>query len=139
MIRQMKIKIESLFGFLRPHNRDAEENVPAAVPLPGIAASFPYHGVSITPGKVSCQRAAGLRGIRMLSHLATSIPMPGCTMSNECTCRFKKYKDRRDRERRLFGANQDQRHFSGSEQRRALGRRATDARHQDLTKLDPTI
>jgi hypothetical protein len=90
-----------------------------------------YHAVSIATGLMSCPKARKARGIRFLSRLAPSIPLPGCSMSEECSCRFQKHNDRRQvGDRRLFGNQSDERFYSGVERRQPYGRRSADSRPQ---------
>lgn len=129
----MKIRLTELFAHLRVRPSDVESSGktdagPPPKPAPGLAASYPYHCVSIRPGKPGCARAVKLRGVRILSRSAPSLPLPGCTVASECTCRFQKYNDRRHIDRRLFGAEPDPRHFSGAQRRQLFGRRTTDPR-----------
>jgi hypothetical protein len=133
MIR-FTMKLGNFFAHLGGRKRDAGEEparfaAPASQPA-NSAPSFPYHAVSVKPGLMSCSKATKLRGVRMLSRQAPSIPLSGCTMPHECTCRFQKHNDRRQGDRRLFGSDPDARFFSGSERRRVSGRRATDSRPQ---------
>jgi hypothetical protein len=131
------MKLSSFFAQLGNRKRDSEDDEPARFAAPAnrvIARNasnpHPYHAVAINPGLMCCPQAKKARGVRFLSRLAPSIPLPGCTMSKDCSCRFQKHNDRRSGDRRLFGASQDDRYFAGQERRRAAGRRATDPRPQ---------
>lgn len=64
--------------------------------------------------------------MRFLSREAPMLPLPACTMPDSCRCRFRKYNDRRQGDRRLFGSEPDRRWYAGEERRRLPGRRATD-------------
>jgi hypothetical protein len=96
-------------------------------PSLGITASLRFHAVAIKPGEVSCEKAIELSGSRMLARQA-SIPLPGCTMPDGCTCGFQKYDDRRERDRRL-GLAADPRLFSSTSQRNDTERRGKDTQN----------
>jgi|GEM_PF-1314867 len=137
MIRLRMKQLVNFFAQLGNRRRGSEDEEPArfAAPVAGTIARnapnpHPYHAVSITPGLMSCPQARKVRGVRFLSRVAPSLPLPNCTMSKECACRFQKHNDRRSGDRRLFGAKQDDRYFPGQERRRASGRRTTDPRPQ---------
>lgn len=89
------------------------------------AESHPYHAVSVIPGVVSCAAAHRFTGQRFLSRLAPKLPLPTCD-AVQCTCRFKHHKDRRAGPRRRGETSLIQAHWSGTERRRAGGRRAED-------------
>jgi len=131
------MKLGDLFASLSGRRRaDDEGEEPARFTAPhspvarSAAQTHPYHAVSVVPGMMSCPKARKVRGIRFLSRAAPPIPLPGCTMTGDCACRFVKHNDRRQGDRRLFGCDPDTRFYSGSERRRTFGRRATDPRPQ---------
>lgn len=134
MIR-LRMKLGEFIARLGGRKQDAGEE-PARFAAPAHRSKMrdheihPFHAVSIKPGLISCTKACKLRDVRMLSRQAPSIPLPGCTNSKDCTCRFQKHNDRRQGDRRLFGAEQDGRFYSSEERRRTRGRRASDPRPQ---------
>ena len=83
-----------------------------------------YQAVSIAYGGKCCAAVKSLAGQRFLAGNAPSLPLPGCSLSNQCNCRFQKYDDRRDDSRRLPG--EMTRWFGGAEKRRTRGRRQVD-------------
>lgn len=87
-------------------------------------AKLRYPSVSIACGGKPCAAVKALAGQRFLAHNAPSLPLPDCTLSNQCKCTFRKYDDRRDVERRLPG--EVTRWYSGAEKRRSKGRRGAD-------------
>lgn len=125
------MKLGDLFASLRGRKSEAADDEPARFAAPRVpekaANPHPFHAVSVSPGMMSCPQSRKLRHVRFLSRLAPSIPLSGCDMKSECTCRFLKHNDRRrGGDRRLFGSSPDGRFYSGTERRRHAGRRATD-------------
>src|SRR6185312_10613023 len=83
-----------------------------------------YQAVTIVcPGKC-CAAVKSLAGQRFLAGSAPSLPLPACSLSNQCKCRFRKYDDRREENRRLPG--ELSRWYGGAEKRRSRGRRGID-------------
>jgi len=72
---------------------------PAANP-----ATRAYAAVSIAPGKRCCKAAQSASEERTLVREVGKLPLPDCSMPDDCACRFVKHTDRRDGDdRRLFG------------------------------------
>jgi hypothetical protein len=94
--------------------------------------SNPWHAISIVTGSVvsgryTCAGAAALRGKRLLSTEAPSLPLPECGSPSQCTCHFRHHADRRNERRRARDNSFGHRSFSGVERRGpSRGRRATD-------------
>ena len=91
-------------------------------------------GVTFLFGLVPALRASAVRpvsalkGERILATQAPKLPMPACTMPEQCHCRFLKYSDRRedDHGRRFrFGRDRSM-WYSGSQRRQSCGRRPAD-------------
>lgn len=83
-----------------------------------------FQAVSIAyPGKC-CAAVKLLAGRRFLAGSAPALPLPACSLSNQCKCSFKKYDDRRDDDRRLPG--EMSKWYGGAEKRRSRGRRRVD-------------
>ena len=124
------MKLGDLFANLRSRKRDSQDDEPARFAAPRAPERtvnpHPYHAVSVRPGLLSCPQSRKVRNIRYLSRSAPSIPLPGCDMSKECSCRFDKHNDRRHGDRRLFGSHRDARFYSGNDRRGTGGRRASD-------------
>lgn len=84
-----------------------------------------YQAVSIVSGGKSCAAVKALAGRRFLAGSAPSLPLPTCSLSDQCKCRFQKYEDRReDNSRRLPG--EMSKWYGGAEKRRSRGRRRID-------------
>jgi hypothetical protein len=122
------MKLSSFFNSLRSL-RGADKSSNKVIKTQGNlrAVVNPYHAVSVKPGLLCCTQATKLRQRRFLSRAAPALPLPGCNMPKECSCCFLKHADRRQGDRRLFGAQRDVRFYSGTERRRKTGRRSTDA------------
>jgi hypothetical protein len=90
-----------------------------------------FAAVEVVCGKPCCQDVGSLGGKRVLTKDAPMLPLKNCTMQDKCTCKFRKFNDRRqpDAERRALGGL---RHsirsswYSGDERRDHTGRRDTD-------------
>jgi hypothetical protein len=73
------------------------EPAPAVEPVKKPNTSF--HAVTIAPGHRCCAAAKSLTDQRFLSRVAPPLPLKACT-SDECTCRYLHYSDRRETYRR---------------------------------------
>ena len=87
--------IRQLLQKMLPHGRKSDK--PADLP--------PYHAVTVTAPIECCAAARATIERPILSRTRPRLPLPGCTMREECTCRFRKRTDRRSGERRFFGAD----------------------------------
>jgi hypothetical protein len=108
---------------------------PAKKPAPAVKAKAPraggaYRAVSISSATECHATAKDGAGKRYLLHEAPRLPLVGCAKPADCSCKFRKHADRRDGDRRLLGATETTRWFSGSERRKHGGRRATIASHR---------
>jgi hypothetical protein len=84
-----------------------------------------FHAVAIMPRMSSCKQAREKSGVRFLSREAPPLPLPGCPWPEKCPCRFEKFPDRRQEERRDIASSG--RWYPGNDRRRMpRGRRATD-------------
>ncbi len=93
-----------------------------------LMASSKFPAVTVQPGAKRCAAVEALEGVRILAIHAPALPMPNCSMSGTCKCRFKKYVDRRDDEegrRFKFGAERNA-WYAGGQRRKSRGRRAKD-------------
>lgn len=72
-----------------------------AIPESGVhrSASHPYAAVAIQPGLIACRKVEMYVGKRMLEKHAPLLPVPGCDV-RKCSCRYRKFKDRRSGEER---------------------------------------
>jgi hypothetical protein len=83
-----------------------------------------FRAVEIAPSIMCCPAAMQARGNSYLLREAPRLPLRGCTMPINCSCKFRKKDDRRDSDRRLFGATETNRWFVGLDSRKRAGRRA---------------
>lgn len=83
-----------------------------------------FHAVSIRPGLESCEAAKKLKGKRLLSKNAPSLPLPQCGVA-DCQCWYEHFADRRLDDRRAHGRT----NYAGHE------RRVRNDRRQVETKL----
>jgi hypothetical protein len=87
------------------------------------ARFHPFRAVSVCPGTLSCASVKKLADMRFLARNAPMLPLQTCTRSQACTCRFRKYTDRRSDERR-FAATEPALWYAGPERRGTPRRRA---------------
>jgi hypothetical protein len=85
-----------------------------------------FRAVEIAPGIICCAAAKHARGRPYLLRQAPRMPLYGCTMPMNCSCKFRKNADRRDNDRRLFGAAETNRWFVGLEGRKREARRSAE-------------
>ena len=83
-----------------------------------------YRAVSIVSTQTSCHEARRLRHIRFLLNEAPRLPLRECPQQLTCTCRYRKFPDRRIADRRDIASSG--RWYTGAERRKSDGRRATD-------------
>jgi hypothetical protein len=87
-------------------------------------SSGDFRAVEIAPSITCCPAAMQATGRSYLLREAPRLPLRGCTMPISCTCKFRKNADRRDGDRRLFGATETNRWFAGLDSRGRGGRRS---------------
>ena len=87
----------------------------------------PYQAVSIAHGLVNCQAVRDIQGKRFLASEAPMLPLEDCTESNDCMCKYQKWDDRRQEDRRMSDSGIGGQYFHGEEKRSIRrGRRSTD-------------
>jgi hypothetical protein len=119
--------IKSLKELLGKSLRERAEKSPTPIARPRQPnSSADFRAVSIAPNIMSCTAAMRSRGRRYLLREAPRLPLEGCTTPTDCSCKFRKSADRRDSDRRLFGATETNRWFAGRQCRRRGGRRSTE-------------
>jgi len=93
-----------------------------------LTQSKKYPAVTLATASNRCGAVGALEGVRILASRAPQLPMPDCTMPNECRCRFKKYTDRRDDEqgRRFHFKHERAAWYAGAQRRKSRGRRPAD-------------
>jgi hypothetical protein len=89
-------------------------------------AVLPFQAIAIYRGITACEMARKFSEHRFLAREAPSLPLQGCTMSQQCECRYLKFKDRRVEARRLDDFGAATRLYNGSERRGFRGRRKAD-------------
>jgi hypothetical protein len=89
-------------------------------------SSGDFRAVELAPSTMCCASAKRVTGRSYLLREAPRLPLYGCTMPTVCSCRFLKNADRRDSDRRLFGATEANRWFVGLENRKRGGRRSAE-------------
>ena len=91
-------------------------------------ASGKYPAVTIQTGLRHCTAVETLNGVRILATRAPKLPIPNCSMTADCRCRFKKYVDRREDEdgRRFEFAGERSAWYAGGQRRKSQGRRDKD-------------
>jgi len=119
--------IKILKGLLDKTLREHPVKKPVPTPSPKRPSTGPdFRAVSITPSLICCVAAMRLAEKSYLQREAPRLPLESCTMPTTCSCKFRKNADRRDSDRRLFGATETNRWFAGRESRRQGGRRSTE-------------
>jgi hypothetical protein len=83
-----------------------------------------FRAVEIAPSVMCCAAAKQVTGRFYLLRQAPRLPLMGCTMPTNCSCKFRKTADRRDSDRRLFGATETKRWFVGLDSRKRGSRRS---------------
>jgi hypothetical protein len=116
--------LEILFGKI---SRKHAANKPAPIAKPKRPnSSGDFRAVEIAPSVLCCAAAMRATGKPYLMREAPRMPLYGCTMPTKCTCKFLKNADRRDTDRRLFGATETNRWFAGVDVRTLRGRRSAE-------------
>ena len=87
----------------------------------------PYQAVSVRPGLDNCQAVRDLREQRFLASEAPMLPLDDCTTNGNCTCKYKRWDDRRQEDRRMIDNGIGSEYFHGEDKREVSGgRRKTD-------------
>lgn len=102
--------------------RGSPAQAPALPPLP----ARPFRAISIYRGSEACTMAHKFSEHRFLTKDAPQLPLPGCTMSKKCDCRYVKHGDRRGDTRRLVDLGLVPTLFGAKERRYSKGRRGRD-------------
>ena len=118
--------IELLKGLLRiSHERPGKKLTPTnKLKRPSSIGDF--RAVEIAPSIMCCAAAMQAAARSYLLREAPRLPLHGCTMPTNCSCRFRKNPDRRDGDRRLFGATETNRWFAGVDSRTSRSRRSAE-------------
>jgi hypothetical protein len=119
--------IKVLEGLLGKISREHPANKPTPVARskqPNSTGDF--RSVEIAPSLMCCSAATHATGRPYLLREAPRLPLEACTMPTKCSCKFRKNADRRDSDRRLFGAMGTDRWFAGVDTRTRRGRRSAE-------------
>ena len=118
--------IELLKGLLWISRAHPAKKLTPIVKLKQPNSAGDFRAVEIAPSVMCCSAAMQVTGRAYLLREAPRLPLMGCTMPMTCACRFRKNADRRDSDRRLFGAAETNRWFVGVENRKYGGRRSSE-------------
>jgi hypothetical protein len=119
--------IKVLKGLLGKISRERPAKNPTSIARPkGPNGSGDFRAVEIAPSITCCAAAMQATGRSYLMREAPRLPLRGCTMPINCSCKFRKNADRRDSDRRLFGATETNRWFGGLDSRKRGGRRSAE-------------
>lgn len=93
-----------------------------------MAETRKFAAVKIVVPVKCCSAVSALEGARMLAGTAPRLPIPNCTMPEQCRCRFQKYTDRRedDQGRRFRWGHEQAAWYAGAQRRASRGRRTAD-------------
>ena len=93
-----------------------------------LAQSKKHPAVTIVMPAKCCTAVSALEGVRILASRAPKLPMPDCTMPDQCRCRFQKFTDRREDEegRRFRFGHERGAWYAGGQRRKSRGRRTAD-------------
>jgi len=113
--------LKELFGKTPPQH-PAKKPKPIALTTRA-NTGIDFRAVSVAPSRVCCAAATLATGRNILLREAPRLPLEGCTMPTDCSCKFLKAADRRDGDRRLFGDMETNRWFASAERRKRGDRR----------------
>jgi hypothetical protein len=119
--------IKILEGLLDKISREhpAKKPKPIAKPFQSTTAGF-CRAVSIAPSLECCAAAMHATGRLYLLREAPRLPLEACTMPTMCSCKFHRNADRRDGDRRLFGATETNQRCAGPDNRKHGCRRSAE-------------
>jgi hypothetical protein len=97
-------------------------------PAPKKAAPMrPFQAISIFRGTRACEMARKFSEHRFLAREAPQLPLTGCSMSENCECRYIRHRDRRGESRRVLDFFKTAARSVGYKERRLRrGRRSDD-------------
>ena len=88
--------------------------------------NHPYRAVSVYSQQDQCDAAKRLRRTKFLAAHAPTLPLGGCTQSEQCRCKYRHYKDRRSDVRRDSDHGMPPRVWLEPERRHRRDRRKSD-------------
>jgi hypothetical protein len=119
--------IKVLQGLLGKISREHPANKPTPIiKLKRPNSTDDFRAVAIAPSIMCCAAAVHATGRPYLLREAPRLPLEGCTMPANCSCKFRKNADRRDSDRRLFGSTETNRWFAGVDSRARGSRRSAE-------------
>jgi hypothetical protein len=119
--------IKVLQGLLGKISREHPANKPTPiVKLKRPKSTGDFRAAAIAPSIMCCAAAMHVTGRPYLLREAPRLPLEGCTMPANCSCKFRKNADRRDSDRRLFGSTETNRWFAGVDSRARGSRRSAE-------------
>jgi hypothetical protein len=86
----------------------------------------PYQAVSIQPSLCACRAAQSLADKRYLCREAPVFPLVDCNKGGECECKYKRWEDRRQEDRRAPFATAGDQYFAHGNRRDSNDRRIRD-------------
>ena len=118
----MKTRLRGLLGWPQADASGAKKALaPSQKKQPRLS---PYQAVCIVHAGKCCAAVKALTGQRFLARTAPSLPLPACSLSDQCKCSFQKHDDRRNSDRRLPG--EKSKWYGGAEKRGGPGRRRSE-------------
>ena len=87
------------------------------------ANDLPFRAVSIKPGNDCCQAVRDLGDKRFLTLEAPQLPLQDCSEYASCTCKYQKWDDRRQEDRRALKTGIAGQYFQGDDRRAGRERR----------------
>jgi len=119
--------IKVLEGLLGKMSREHHAKKPTPIAKPKRPnGTGDFRAVEIAPSNKCCPAAMHATRRPYLMREAPRLPLEACTMPTSCSCKFRKHADRRDSDRRLFGAAETNRWFAGVDIRTHRGRRSSE-------------
>lgn len=117
----MRKQRQSLLSTLLSRLRKSEPQKPSAA-----KPHAPFQAIAIYRGLDACDMAKKFSEHRFLAREAPTLPLPGCTLAQNCQCRYLKFRDRRAEARRTNDFSAATRLYDQGERRGFRGRRRTD-------------
>jgi hypothetical protein len=123
VVHRRAVMIKVLEVLLGGISRERSSSTPAATAHLKRSNSGDFRAVKIAPSVLCCGASLQASEKSYLLREAPRLPLMGCTMPVNCSCKFRKTADRRGGDRRLLGAGTS-RWFAGVENRQRVGRRS---------------
>ncbi|MFO1425419.1 MAG: hypothetical protein U1F11_00285 [Steroidobacteraceae bacterium] len=85
-----------------------------------------FAAVAITPCNQACAAARERQNDKLLARSAPTLPLKDCDRPQQCSCKFRKFDDRRAGPQRSVYHSDLVKHYPGDERRKRRGRRSAD-------------